>query len=292
MNPLSFFNRHEQKRDHNVEFSIGSNGLLSKLEGREKVGFREFIANDYLRKAKAQHRRQNPIAANQADIVYWVLYDRFFEAQGQTMPAKLVFFSVPQGQTITTGGTTYTKAKQDTNMALVNTLEAPQWMNTIGLGIYFSSDMVKPDIDGILNTSYLEYWVTAKIYAEGPLQLFPSGVGLSGSTTQTGSAAWNNGWPVASNLFDLRLPAGIHLGMGQDDSGNPVAITTDGLMGITILQSQSFHVDVKADAVSGTQFTNAANTPWHLSATSATPIAGVGCDMMCYLYGILSRGVQ
>jgi hypothetical protein len=151
--------------------------------------------------------------------------------------------------------------------------------------------MIKPDIDAVLDNSYLEYWVTAKIYAEGPLQLFPSGAGLSGVTDQTGQAAWNNGWPVASNLFDLRLPAGIHLGMGQDDSGNPVAITTDGLMGITILQSQTFHVDLKQDSSSGTAY-SLITPPVVLKASNATPTVGTGANMMCYLYGILSRGVQ
>ena len=289
MNPLAFFKRHEQNRDHNVEFAFNSDRSLKKLEGREKVGFREYVGNDYLAKAEAAYRRANPIAANQADIVYWVLYDRFFLASSQVMPAKFVFFSVPQGQTITTGGVTYTKSKQDTNMTQVSTLEAPQWMNTIGGGLYFGSNMIKADIDGILNTSYLEYWVTAKVYAEGPLQIFPAGAGISGVSTQTSQATYTNGWPVNSNMFDFRLPAGIHLGMGTDDSGQPVSITTDGLMGISILQSQTFHVDCKTDSPSGTAFYT---TPYTLLTSSATPTAGTGANLMFYLYGILSRGVQ
>jgi hypothetical protein len=289
MNPLSFFKRNESERNHNIEFGFNSDNKLRQLNGSEKVGYREYMANDYLAKAKRQHRRSNPIAANQADIVYWVLYDRFFLAAAQAMPAKFVLFSVPQGQTITTGGTTYTKSKQDTNMTQVSTLEAPQWMNTIGAGIYFGGNMLKGDIDGIINTSYLEYWVTAKVYAEGPLQIFPAGAGLSGYTDQTGQATWTNGVAQASNVFDLRLPGGIHLGMGKDDSGNDVAITTDGLMGITILQSQTFHVDIKTDSPSGTAFYT---TPYTLASSTATPTVGSGANVMGYLYGILSRGVQ
>lgn len=294
MNPSNFFKQRESARDYNIEFDLSSPGKLKELKGREKVGFREYIGNDYLSLAKKNYRRANPIAANQADIVYWVLYDRFYQAAGTgtQLPSKFVFFAVPQLQNVTTAGTTYTKAKQDTNLVVPFQLEAPQWMNVIGEGIYFSSNMVKADIDGILNTSYMEDWVTAKIYAEGPLQIFPSGAGLSGVTDQTSQASWSNGWPVSTNIFDLRLPAGIHLGMGTDDSGNPVAITTDGLMGITILQSQTFHVDIKSDTTSGTSYTNAGTTPYTLLASNATPTAGTGCNMMCYKYGILSRGVQ
>ena len=288
MNPLNFFKQHEARGEHNVEFNF-NNGALKQIEGREKVGFREYVANDYLNRAKKQHRRNNPIAANQADIVYWVLYDRWFIAAGQPMPAMFKFFNVPQGQNITTGGSTYTKSKQDTNLTQVSTLEAPQWMNTIGLGVFFGSNMVKDDIDGIINTNYLEYWVTAKVYAEGPLQLFPAGVGIAGMTDQSNQASWTNGVAKNNNVFDLRLPAGINLGMGTDDQGNPVSITTDGLMGITILQSQTFNVTVKSDAPAGNAFFT---TPYHTIASTATPVNGTGANLMCYLYGILSRGVQ
>lgn len=293
MNPIKFFSQHEQAGEHNIEFTFNTDPLtgrskLNPIQGREKVGFREYIANDYLAKAKRMYRRSNPIAANQADIVYWVLYDRIFIAAGQNVPAKISYFQVPQGQTITTGVTTYTKSKQDTNMTQVSVLEAPQWMNTIGLGFYFGQNMVFADISGVMNTSYLEYWVTAKIYAEGPLQIFPAGAGLYGVSTTADAHVMSNGWPINTNVFDLRLPAGIHLGTGTDDTGATVPITTDGLMGITILQSQTFHVDQKADTPAGTPFFT---VPVTLAAGAATP-PGQGLNSMCYLYGILSRGVQ
>jgi hypothetical protein len=77
-------------------------------------------------------------------------------------------------------------------------------------------------------------------------------------------------------VFDVRLPAGIHLGV---DSNN-VPIVTDGLIGVTILQGQQFNVTCNAPAGGAA-----------LSAAAATP-PGTGLTVMCYLYGILSRGVQ
>src|SRR5580698_3996601 len=119
MNPLSLFAKHEANGDHNVEFRF-DNGKLRQMEGKEKVGFRDYIGNDYLSAAKRRHRQQNPIAANQADIVYWAFYDRFFESAGGTMPGKFSFFTVPQGQTLTANSVTYTKTKQVTNMTQVS----------------------------------------------------------------------------------------------------------------------------------------------------------------------------
>ena len=78
-------------------------------------------------------------------------------------------------------------------------------------------------------------------------------------------------------MFDVRLPAGIHLGV--DATNTP--IVTDGLIGITILQGQQFRIEMNAPAGGAV-----------LSAVGATPFPGTGLTIMAYLYGILSRGVQ
>ena len=78
------------------------------------------------------------------------------------------------------------------------------------------------------------------------------------------------------NVFDVRLPAGIHLGV----DANNVPIVTDGLIGITILQGQQFRIEMNAPLGGAA-----------LAASGADP-AGTGLSIMAYLYGILSRGVQ
>src|SRR5215475_6255600 len=78
---------------------------LNKRAG--KVGFRTKLT-EFFRAAKRRQVHQNPIAPNQADIVKWILYDRFQFASGTVVPNNFKFYTQPIG----TAG----KTKIDTNM--------------------------------------------------------------------------------------------------------------------------------------------------------------------------------
>ena len=230
---------------------------------KNKIGFEETVAG-YSRMAKKQVRSKNPIAPNQADLVNWIIYDRWTVAAATTTPSQFKFFTQPIG--------TNSKTKTDTNMEQVQRLPDPQWANVIGVGFYLASTMGKVDIDALLNGYYHEFWVSQKVYAEGPIQCFPGASGLAASFATTaaltgpGAGVLTNGVARTDNFFDARLPAGLQL----------PGMVTDGLIGITILQGQSFHVDM--------------NSPAGTFSTAAGPAVGV--NVMCYLYSILSRGVQ
>ena len=232
---------------------------------------------DYVRASKHGAREHNPIAPNQADIVNWVLYDRTSVAANTAWPALTKLFTQPIGQN--------SKTKVDTNLEQVSRLPDPLWFNCTGLGFFFNPNAAPVDVFGFIAATYMEFWVGQKPYLEGPVQCFPTGGGtyLSASSMSITAGAGNtvnnttNGMPAPSSLFDTRLPAGMNLGVGAD--GNPVV--SDGLIGITILQGQTFNVQLKQD---GTVYTNA--------AAGATPVGGVGLTVGCYLHGILSRGVQ
>lgn len=231
---------------------------------KRKVGFKTGL-DSYARKSKIfGHKLSNPIMPNSADIVNWVLYDRFTFTTPGTLPNTFSFFTIPQGAAA--------KTKTDTNMELVQQLAAPQWMNVIGIGFWLGQDAIKLDLDGFINSSYMEFWVGQRVYAEGPLQCFPGAAGLAGVSTQANESVYTNGAPQASNFFDLRLPAGIGIGGGN---------VSDGLIGVTILQGQQFRVNINAPAGG-----------WALTAAAAVPTPGNGLRVMCYLYGIMSRGVQ
>jgi hypothetical protein len=236
---------------------------LSKRSG--KVGFRASLT-EWVRTAIRRKRQTNPIAPNQADIVKWILYDRAQFSPGTTVPSNFKFFTQPIG--------TNAKTKIDTNLDQVQRLPDPLWYNTEGIGFYFSATNTLADINAFLQSEYMEYWVGQKVYIEGPIQCFPGAAGLFGSA-QT-QIALTNGLPRADNLFDVRLPAGIHLGA----DANNVPIVTDGLIGVTILQGQQFRVEMNAPSGGAA-----------LTAAAATP-PGTGLTVGCYLYGILSRGVQ
>lgn len=251
-----------------LELSFDEMGVSQHTLNRSvgKVGFRTKLT-EFFKAAKHRARTRNPIAPNQADVVKWILYDRFQFATGTTIPNNFKFFTQPIGQ----GG----KTKIDTNMEQVQRLADPLWFNTEGLGFFFGPMLATQDLVGFLNSEYMEFWVGQKVYLEGPVQCFPGGAGLS-STAAFGSLdliTYSNGVPRTDNVYDVRLPAGIHL--GTDSTGT--AIVTDGLIGITILQGQQFRVEMNAPA----------------GGLALTPVGtGSGLSIMCYLYGILSRGVQ
>ena len=203
-----------------------------------------------------KYKLRNPIQPNAADVVQWQLYDRNTTAAATATASLYTFFNVPIGS----GG----KTKADTNLEQVSALPAPQFMNIQSLGFMFMPDMIKSDIDSFIKGYWFEFWVGQKVYAEGPLQSAASGYGYTGYDTRNNEGTNTLGNPNGTHLqFNLVLPAGVG----------------DGLNGVSILQSQNFYVKVFA----GTTFTTAA---------AAAPTNGTGVNFMCFLTGILSRGVQ
>lgn len=210
------------------------------------------MLNGIERLMRVDHRKHNPIEPNKADILPWYLYDEINVPAGTATGVEIDFFSVP------IGGTQFStvKTKQQTNLEEVSKLSAPKHFDTHSLQIYFSSNMLKADIDSALNNFWLEFWISDKIYAEGPLFKFPSGAGLSGGTAVSGQSIWTNGFPSPVAVVDFRMG--------------------DNLIGHHILQGQTFRVKVL-----GTTYT-----------PTASGSGGTGLNIYCILQGILSRGVQ
>jgi hypothetical protein len=213
-----------------------------------------------------------PIQANTADISNWILYDRITAAQATTTATQYQMFVTPYNQG--------TKTKADTNLSLPRQLEAPQWFNAQYIGFEFGPQMFVTDVTNILTQAYFEFWVGNKIYAEGPLDAAQSGYGVYGAFAATGTNATPitqasvvaNGSPHGTPNFSLVLPPGMVV---TDSNGK--SVFTDGIMGVTILQSQSFYVNLYLP------------TAVPLAATAS---GGFGLALRCILTGILSRGVQ
>ena len=254
---------------------IGGEGLGIESASGGKVARAGVM--DFLKAAKRRVRKQNPISPNQADYVNWVLYDRIKFAQAAVIPQLTKLFVIPIGG----GG----KTKVDTNLEQVSTLPAPQWFNCTGVALYFGPNAAPIDLVNFFDTEYMEFWVSQKVYLEGPVDYFPQAGGLMQETSLGTMAAaatsfvsnTTNGWPSIHNMYDVRLPAGLPL--GRDSSG--AAVVADGIIGITILQAQTFNVQFKADGGGST-----------MALTAAVPVTGIGMTVAARLHGILSRGVQ
>ena len=218
------------------------------------------VVGGFRDKIKRLGRNQNPIVPGVADLVNWFYYDTAVTiAAGAATAAQYMFYTTPIGGT---------KTKTQTNMEQVSRLPDPYVFNATHLGLYFGSNMNKLDIDLLLANGYIEFRVGDKVYAEGPMQFFPGGAGLTGSGNIASTSAWVNGQPQLGNMFDMRLPGGLQLGGGN---------TTDGNTGISILQGQTFKVTLYFP----TQPT-----------MTASGGGGVGASITCNLYGQLSRTSQ
>lgn len=256
-----------------IPFSSQGMGI-EKVKG-DKVSKASF--SDFLKSARAKVFKRNPISPNQADYVNWILYDRITTAASATWNQLVKLFVVPIG--------TNNKTKVDTNLTQVSSLESPWWYNATGIGIYFNNNAAPIDVANFIATEYMEFWVGQKIYAEGPVDSFPQAGGVFGSValgTMNAAAAnyvtnTTNGWPSTHDLYDLRLPAGLGLGMNAAGA----QVIADGIIGVTILQTQNFHLELKADGGGAS-----------MAANDAAPVAGVGLTVGVRLHGILSRGVQ
>lgn len=241
---------------------------LTTVQGEGKVGHKVNLS-PYFKKAKYRARNANPIVQNMNDYVQWCFYDKATFAAGANVPVNFKLFTTPIGQ----GG----KTKVDTNLDQPQRINDPGWLNAIALGFYFSASTLLLDIQNFLEQAYMEFWVGNKTYLEGPYQCYPGGAGLMGVTTSTAQQVFTNGLPRVGNMFDLRLPSGMHL--GNDQQGN--AVVADGLLGITILQTQLLKVE-----------NNLPGGVLALTAGGAVPNPGTGLRLSAYLIGTYSRGVQ
>lgn len=243
--------RHEVQRASGPDPFAGSSDV-EVLRRQPRTGMLDFW--------RRNARGKNPIVPGKIGIFNWTLYDTLTAGQGTTTAVLLQAFTVPAGQS--------GKTKLDTNLEQVSRIPGPGIFNTVSLGFWFATNMDKDDMDGIFNSYFFEFVVVSRIYAEGLLQFYPASAGLAGSTTKTAESAYSNGQPNVANFYDLRLPAGMDLGDGA---------MTDGFTGITILQDQTFRVDLKA------------TTGVTLQTTAQ---GGVGLRLVVRLDGQLTRGVQ
>jgi hypothetical protein len=155
--------------------------------------------NQILDSGEAQGRNTNAIMAGWVDRGPWQYWDTIDSAAGlagapgQPLAQQYNVFSVYVGQQNPL--TNLPKTKLETNMQRGNQFPPPRCLLLMQLGFYFSSRMIKSDIDAILDNSIAEFRIDDKVFHEGQIWQFPAGVGLAGVTTQTGESVYTNGLP-------------------------------------------------------------------------------------------------
>ena len=143
----------------------------------------------------AAGRDINSIMAGWVDRGPWRYYDSLIIASNTAFAASYQMYATPIGQS-DPYQTSVTKTKLNTNMVRGNQFPPPRCLVLMQIGWFFSTRMIKPDIDLILDNSYFEFRIDDKIFWEGQPWQFPSGFGLTGVSTQTGVGAYQLGMPA------------------------------------------------------------------------------------------------
>lgn len=149
--------------------------------------------NQILTAQEAVGRNTNSIVEGMIDRGPWYYYDTVNVATG-VLAASYTPFAVPQGSLDPLTSTT--KTKLATNMLSPNSFPPPRCLLLSQIGFYFSSKMIKSDIDLVLDGCYFEFRIDDKIFHEGHLHAYASGMGLTGVSTNNGTEVFVNGNPT------------------------------------------------------------------------------------------------
>lgn len=143
--------------------------------------------------AEAQGRNTNSIMAGFVDRGPWQYWDTAICPANTQLQSEYNMFAIPIGAQNPVTGIANTKLI--TNMRAPNNFPPPRCLLLFSIQFYFSSQMLKSDIDAILDSGYFEFKIDDKIFHEGQLYNYPAGAGLMGVTTNNGEEVYTNGLP-------------------------------------------------------------------------------------------------
>jgi hypothetical protein len=145
--------------------------------------------------ADAAGKNTNSIMAGWIDRGPWFYYDLLTAPAGAAMQSSYNLFATPIGQPNPLAGGV-PKTKLQTNMVRGNQFPPPRCLLLFQIGFYFSSTMLKGDMDAIFDGCYVEFRIDEKIFHEGQLYQYPAGSGMMGVTMTSGLSVFTNGFPA------------------------------------------------------------------------------------------------
>jgi endoglucanase Acf2 len=186
----------------------------------------------------------------------WMLYDTRTEAAGATPATGYQFFANTDG----------VAGKHITNLVQANRVPPPTAFFVMSIGWYFGPSMLPADVINILNNYYFRFYIGGKDFAEGLLQFWPAGAGLTGWASTNSATA-----------------AVIQSVVNGTPSVNARRTFPD--YPRTIPQNVNFGVELKLGASAATALVA------QVASTAVSPAYG-GMRLICALDGIYDRAVQ
>lgn len=137
--------------------------------------------------------------SNQLDVQDTPVYDTItYNPSGTINTPNSMWFS---NVVAATSGKTYAQ----TNMQQSQKLDAPEAFAVFGVRVGWSEDILRSDLQTLLNSWAYEFWLGQKNYQRANLRHFASGWGISGFTTKTSESVYTNGWPSRDAMHVLAV---------------------------------------------------------------------------------------
>jgi hypothetical protein len=142
----------------------------------------------------------NALIGQMVDRRKWYFYDVVKIAAGATVNNQYSFFNVALRQPDPNAANN-PKTELETNMRSNGMFNPPYDLILNNLGFYFVAGNLLYDITQIVNWAWFEFKILEKTFFMGHLWRHPPGAGLTGFSTQTGQAVWNNGQPEPGAIY-------------------------------------------------------------------------------------------
>jgi hypothetical protein len=146
----------------------------------------------------------NALIGQMVDRRKTYVYDTLKLAPGTTVSnTPYRFFQTPIGQQDPYNGNV-AKTELETNMRSTGMFNPPYDMIINNLGFLFLAGNRVFDIEQIVNLGWFEFKILEKTMWMGHLWRHPPGAGLTGFSTRTTEAVWNNGNPAPDKVWLFR----------------------------------------------------------------------------------------
>ena len=136
---------------------------------------------------------------NTVDVQHTPLYDTITVAAGGSLATGTKFFDVVTGKTLA-----------DTNMQISQRLTAPEAFSIQAIRVRWRENILRADLDLLLDGFALEFWLGSKQYQRAPLWHFNAGGGVAGFAATTAAAttlqSLSNGQPARQAMHRLAIP--------------------------------------------------------------------------------------
>jgi hypothetical protein len=136
--------------------------------------------------------------SNQLDVQDTPVYDTITYAASGTI-------NTPNSQLFTNVQSNSGKTYAQTNMTQNGKLDAPEAFSVFGVRVGMSEDILRSDLQTLLNSWAFEFWLGKKEYQRANLRHFQPGWGISGFSTNSNEAVYTNGWASRTSMNVLAV---------------------------------------------------------------------------------------